>query len=185
MADDELFGADGTQPLPPPPVLPDPLGGLVTGELFSDTTVAATVAEQAPAAAAATPAEQARRRTVQATATRRPVRSAPGATTPTAIPVAESLPSRTRERRPARAITPVAVTPAPVRNTPAPNAATRTVSSGRTPAGVRPAPGTRAPGRRSAGAGCAMFLVIVIVLVTVFIVLGVVLGHGNTGFTGG
>jgi uncharacterized protein YneF (UPF0154 family) len=30
-----------------------------------------------------------------------------------------------------------------------------------------------------------MFVLIMIVLVVVFIVLGVVLGHGNTGFTGG
>ncbi|HKN99856.1 MAG TPA: hypothetical protein VJX10_22235, partial [Pseudonocardiaceae bacterium] len=130
MADDELFGADGTQPLPPPPLLPDPLGGLVTGALFSDTTAVVTAVEQAPAAQAATPVEQARRRTVQATATRRPARSAPGATTPTAIPVAESLPSRPKEsRRPTRATTPVAVNPAPVWNTPAPNRTTRTVST--------------------------------------------------------
>lgn len=31
VADDALFGPDGTQDPPPPPVLPDPLAGLVTG----------------------------------------------------------------------------------------------------------------------------------------------------------
>ncbi|WP_137813855.1 hypothetical protein [Gandjariella thermophila] len=31
MADDALFGPDGTQDPPPPPAFPDPLAGLVTG----------------------------------------------------------------------------------------------------------------------------------------------------------
>ncbi|HEY0807514.1 MAG TPA: hypothetical protein VGD84_20780, partial [Pseudonocardiaceae bacterium] len=38
VADDELFGPDGTQPPPAPPFLSDPLAGLVTGSLFADTT---------------------------------------------------------------------------------------------------------------------------------------------------
>lgn len=33
--DDALFGPDGTQPLAPSPVLPDPLAGLVTGETLA------------------------------------------------------------------------------------------------------------------------------------------------------
>jgi hypothetical protein len=191
VADYDLFGADGTQSLPPLPLLPDPLGGLVTGSLFSDTIVPLTTAEiPAAAAKAAAPVAQDRRRVVQSTGSRRTVSQQSGATTPTAIPVAESLPGGRREnRRPTvvRATTPIAVTP-PLRNTPARNTTPRNVSAGtqsaRTPAGVRPAPGIRTS-RRSAGAGCAMFLVIVIVLVTIFVVLGVVLGHGNTGLSGG
>ncbi|HEX5116607.1 MAG TPA: hypothetical protein VFW65_15530 [Pseudonocardiaceae bacterium] len=192
VADYDEFGADGTQPLPPPQLLPDPLGGLVTGSLFSDTIVPLTVAETPAAAAqAAAPATQARRRTVQATGSRRTVGPQPGATTPTAIPVAESLPGggrrENRRQTVVRATTPIAVTP-PLRNTPARNTTARNVSSGtrsaRTPASARPAPAIRTS-RRSAGAGCAMFLVIVIVLVTIFVVLGVVLGHGNTGLSGG
>jgi hypothetical protein len=192
VADDDLFGADGTQSLPPMPLLPDPLGGLVTGSLFSDTIVPLTTAETpaAVAAQAAAPAARDRRRVVQPTGSRRTAGQQPGATTPTAIPVAESLPGGRKEnRRPpvVRATTPIAVTQ-PLRNTPARNTTPRNVAAGtqsaRTPAGTRPAPGIRTS-RRSAGAGCAMFLVIVIVLVTIFVVLGVVLGHGNTGLSGG
>jgi len=43
VADDELFGPDGTQAPPAPPFLSDPLAGLVTGVLFSDTTSVADV----------------------------------------------------------------------------------------------------------------------------------------------
>jgi hypothetical protein len=35
LLDDALFGPDGTQPLAPWPVLPDPLAGLVTGETLA------------------------------------------------------------------------------------------------------------------------------------------------------
>ena len=39
LLDDALFGPDGTQALAPPPVLPDPLAGLVTGEMFTGAGV--------------------------------------------------------------------------------------------------------------------------------------------------
>jgi hypothetical protein len=188
MADDELFYRDGTEPLPAAPLLPDPLSGLLTGVSFSDTMAPAEAifAGEPERQAAAQPAAAIRRR-VQQAAPRRS--SAPGATTPTAIPVAESLPSRpTREAR--RPVT---------TNRPAQVPVTPAVRTQRTPP-VRPLP-TRQPirqptrqaprnipvptTRRRSGSGCGLFLIIVVLLLVAFVVLGVVLGHGAGGFGGG
>jgi hypothetical protein len=198
VADNELFGPDGTQSLDVPPLLSDPLGGLVTGFVFSDTTVAAPPPAQAAPLAAASPTQQARRRT--APVVRRPTgASAPGAMTPTATPVAASLPSRPKEIRRPTVARPIAmpVTP-PVTNAPRRNPVARNPPAGgmtwQPPPSSRQAPTgrqaptsayTRSPSRRRAGLGCSMFVLIMIVLVAVFVVLGVVLGHGSTGFTGG
>jgi hypothetical protein len=192
VADDELFGPDGTQALPPEPLLPDPLGGLVTGVAFSDNTAGPLPTVEWLATPFAAPAAAVRRRTTQAGA-RRPVNPVTGATTPTAIPVAQALPSRPAEaRRPTVANRPAAMPVAqPFRNSPARDTTARNVaarpatasarSAPSRPAVARPAPATR----RSGGAGCGVFLVIVIVLIAVFVVLGLVLGHGGGGLSGG
>ncbi len=187
MADDEMFGADGTQPLPASPPLPDPLGGLVTGYLFSDNTAGPLdpVAEQQ--SAQATAASAAVRRRTAAGAPRRS--SAPGAVTPDAIPVAEALPSRQREVRRPTAARPTAVPVAPTVNrrnvAPRPQSAPASTAraAGRDPAMSRPVPGMRQ--RRTAGAGCALFVIVIVLLILVFVVLGAVLGHGGSGFFGG
>lgn len=185
MADDEFFYRDGTEPLPATPLMPDPLSGLVTGVSFSDTMAPAEeiFAEVPEQQTAAQPVAAVRRR-VQQAAPRRS--SAPGAITPTAIPVAEALPSRpTREAR--RPVT---------TNRPAQVPVTPQVRTQRTPA-VRPLP-TRQPTRqapprnlpaptirRRSSSGCALFMIIVVLLLVAFVVLGVVLGHGVGGFGGG
>lgn len=176
MANDELFGADGTQPLPPAPPLGDPLSGLVTGYLFADDTAAPVLPAEEPVARARAQAEVARRRTA---APSRSVRSvAPGAVTPDAIPLAESLPSRPRQ---------VPRAPADVRRAqPVPSRPTVVQP-------VRQASVTRSPGvppaatgsRRTAGLGCAVFVIVAVLLVVLFVVLGAVYGHGNAGFFNG
>jgi hypothetical protein len=192
VADDELFGADGTQPLPASPALPDPLGGLVTGYLFSDNTAGPLVpiAEQQAAQVNAVAAEVRRRATAPVTGRRS---SAPGAVTPDAIAPAESLPSRQRETRRPTAPRPTANRATQVPVAPAVNrrpAATRPTApaasaqaAGRNPAMSRPAPGMQP--RRSGGGGCAVMVVVIVLVVVVFVVLGVVLGHGSSGFFGG
>lgn len=177
MADDDLFGPDGTQPLPAAPFLPDPLSGLVTGSVLRDTTVPVSrTAEPEEAPPEVRQAVEAVRRQLRQPAQRRS--SAPGATTPNAIPVAESLPSRPRQaRRPAATVRPteVPLTPAARRQPPP----ARTVSA----AGPLPRTAPVAPARR--GSGCGLFLVVVLLLLVAFVVLGVVLGHGPGGFGGG
>ena len=170
MADEALFGPDGTQPLPPDPVLPDPLGGLVTGFTFADL-VADTPIIVPPVVPVVTPAPAVRR---PAAGVKRPAtRSA--AAPPAPIPVAQGLPSRPRQvRQPQPATRPGLIPVAPgVRGRPVPN---------------RPAPPARVgiqPRRRS-GAGCSVFLFLVVLLLFGFIVLGIVFGHTAGGLgTGG
>ncbi|MFE2750389.1 hypothetical protein ACFXGA_00125 [Actinosynnema sp. NPDC059335] len=55
-ADPDRSGQDGTQAPPPPPVFPDPLAGLVTGERLYRPPGAAAPVEPPPAAAARQPA---------------------------------------------------------------------------------------------------------------------------------
>ncbi len=167
MTDEALFGADGTQALPPDPVLPDPLGGLVTGFAFSDVTPDETVVETPPVPGV-TASTQARRR--PAGGVKRPAaRPATVAAQPALIPVAQSLPSRPRQIRQAPVARPTAI---PV------TSAVRGRQSVRgqpTPATLAARAGT-VPGRRS-GVGCSVFLFLVVLLVIGFIVLGIVFGH--------
>jgi hypothetical protein len=187
MANDELFGPDGTQPLPADQPWPDPLGGLVTGSAYTDPgdtpyLTPLWVAQAAPKAAAARrrPPAAARRPTAPGVATSGALTL--GAVTPAATPVAAALPSMSRqERRPSVArTTPVPVVP-PTRNlqarpVPAARAGQRATAAPRSPAS--------SPVNRRSGAGCSVFLLVIVVLVIAFVVLGVVLGHSD-GTTGG
>lgn len=180
VANDELFGPDGTQPLPADRPWPDPLGGLVTGSAYTDPgdtpyLTAPWVAQAAPEAAV--------RRRQPTVAVRRPTGAgAPGAATPVATPVAAALPFPSRQqRRPSVARpTPMPVVP------PARSPQARTVPAGgvqrRAPAA--PQLPARLPVNRRSGAGCSIFLLVIVVLVIAFVVLGVVLGHSD-GTTGG
>lgn len=166
VADDALFGQDGTQPPPPPPLLGDALAGLVTGYLFSDTTIAAP--DETHWKQEALPPARAEVRRARPVA-RRPVTPPPsGSVTPAQFAVAAPLPSRPpAEKRPTVPRT------APVRPAPAAGANRRQTI------------GSQAPAKRSGGAGCAILLIAVLVIVGVFVVLGVLLGHGDAGLTGG
>lgn len=177
MADEGFFGLDGTQPLPPDPLLPDPLGGLVTGFTFTDLDGEIGVTETTIAPPAAPRPAEVRRR--PAAGAKRPVaRPTAAAAPPAAIPVAASLPSRPRQQRQPTAMRPTAV---PV-----------TGSAGRRPVLPRQdSPGRLAQQqqlqqrRRSGGAGCSVFLFIVVIVVVGFVVLGIVLGQGGSGLGGG
>jgi hypothetical protein len=174
------FGPDGTQPLPPDPVLPDPLGGLVTGSVFADPLVAVVPLIEVRPVPAPT-AAQAHRSNHGVRRQTTTVPSLAPAAPPPAIPVAQSLPDRPRRvSRPSVATpTQVAVAPAVRRTRNQPPRWTATPSR---PAPSRPAP--RATRRRS-GAGCAVFLIIVVLVVAAFVVLGVVTGNGGGFGSGG
>jgi hypothetical protein len=187
VADDELFGPDGTQPSPAPPFLSDPLAGLVTGALFADTTAGPEFEVAGPylnTNAATSPARRPRARTTPARATQgRPLQAA---TSPDAIPVAAPLSARSATQHavrpnptaPAR-ITPIR--PAPPRVAPATWQPPRTARPG-TPGRPAPAPASARRTRRRAGAGCSFFLVLIVIVVIAFVVLGIVLGRGTGGF---
>lgn len=171
MADEGLFGLDGTQPLPADPLLPDPLGGLVTGSTFTYVDSQDYVPQPPVPLVAPPPPVQARRRPT-AGVKRPAARSAPPAAPPAAIPVAQSLPIRQRTPRQTSATRPAVVPVArPGTNRPA-----------APPRPYRPIQETRR--RRSGGAGCSMFLLIVVILVFGFIILGLFLGHNGSGFGG-
>lgn len=155
----EFFGLDGTQPLPTPPVLPDPLSGLVTGSTFTDPVDILGPVTAPPPPPPVTAAAGQRRRTSATTARTR----TSGATTPTAIPVAASLPTRP-VRRP--------TTPPATRTTPVPPVRAGSGRSTTTP-------------RRSGGIGCGVIVLILVLIVIVFIVLGALTHTGGGGFTGG
>jgi hypothetical protein len=204
VADDELFGQDGTQPPPAPPFLSDPLSGLVTGQLFSDTTAVADVSAKY-SDFVYTPAARFRgRRPAAPTRTTGPLQAA-GA--PAAIPVAEGLPARSgmQDRRPPAARgTPAPIPPArvapvtPVRPAPSRTPPTGWPSARTQPTGVSARPATGRPGttgrpaqaqpyrrQRRAGAGCSIFLLLIVIMVVAFVVLGILLGHGGSGGFGG
>ena len=195
MADGEWY-LDGTQSPPPPPFAPDPLAGLVTGELFADPaatpdvvtadvepgTITTSTAPRRLYGRPARPGRGAGRPLAQ------PLRPA---TAPAAIPVAEPLSARSGvqpNRPPAAPAAQIGSTPrriapaAPARVAPVNWQPSRPVP--RTPPARRGAQGRpvasqyRAPARR-AGAGCSIFLVIIVIVVIAFIVLGIVLGHGS------
>ena len=185
MADDELFGPDGTQPPPAPPFLSDPLAGLVTGALFADTTAGPEFEVAGPylsTTAATSPARRPRARATPARATQG--RSLQAATSPDAIPVAAPLSARSATQHavrpnptaPAR-ITPIR--PAPPRVAPATWQPPRSARPGTRPA---PAPASARRTRRRAGAGCSFFLVLIVIVIVAFVVLGIVLGKGTGGF---
>jgi hypothetical protein len=167
VADDALFGQDGTQPPPPPPLLGDALAGLVTGYLFSDTTIAAP--DETHWKQEALPPARVEVRRARPVAARRVAVTPPsGSVTPAQFAVAAPLPSRLpAEKRPTVPRT------TPVK--PAPPAR----------ANQRKTIGSQAPTKRSGGAGCAIFLIMVLVIIGVFVVLGVLLGHGDAGLSGG
>jgi hypothetical protein len=169
VADEGFFGLDGTQPLPPDPLLPDPLGGLVTGFTFADLE-GEVGAVQPPFVPVVIAPAQVRRR--PAAGPKRPATRPPAAAAapPAAIPVAASLPIRQRQPRQTSAARPTAIPVA------------RPGYPARPDRAVRQTPKRRSGG----GAGCSIFLLIVVILVFGFVVLGIVLGHGNGGFgTGG
>lgn len=191
MADGEWY-FDGTQLPPAPPFVPDPLAGLVTGELFTDPAAIPEVAA-ADAGPGTTTASKAPQRLYARSGrpTERPqARPLRPATAPAAIPVAAPLSARSgvqSNRPPAAPTAQIGSTPrriapaAPARVAPVNWQSNRPVQ--RTPparrgAQGRPAAGQyRAPARR-AGAGCSIFLVIIVIVVIAFVVLGIVLGHG-------
>ncbi|HVV24544.1 MAG TPA: hypothetical protein VHF06_34260 [Pseudonocardiaceae bacterium] len=175
MADEALFAGDGTQPLPADPVLPDPLAGLVTGAVFADPVTDFTVTGS-PERTTVTPATQARRRPT--TGVKRPARPAATAAPPAAIPVAESLPARPRQAKQAPAGRPAAI---PVTPGSGSRPTVRTTPVNRAPRST-PTPQQRTRSRQRTGsAGCSLFALIVLIIVIGFVVLGVVLGHGDGG----
>lgn len=176
---DELFGLDGTQPLPPQPLLPDPLGGLVTGAAFTDpvTILGPTTVPPPPPV---TPVSTSYRRTTSAS--RRATVKAPGARAPSAIPVAEALPSRPVQRP----VAPPASRPAVVPLAPGVRAGQLRQPSSFNVAAPTQRQSTTSRRRGGGGAGCAIFVLIVIVVVGLFILLGVLgQGPGAGGFGGG
>jgi hypothetical protein len=198
VADDELFGPDGTQPPPAPPFLPDPLAGLVTGMLFSDTTSVADVVPTFIVDPVAPSATRARRRTAAGPA-RTTAQPLTAATSPAASAVAAPLsakPGIERSRPPATRATQIGsqpttyapARPAPPRTSPAGWQDTRPPPARRgTPGRPVPPPARQAPVRRQrrAGAGCSLVLVVFVLLVIAFVVLGFVVGHGTgSGFGG-
>lgn len=66
MADDAWFGQDGTQDPPPPPLAPDPLAGLVTGQMFGGFDQNVTATPKVVPAAPPKPDERAIRQAVDA-----------------------------------------------------------------------------------------------------------------------
>jgi hypothetical protein len=197
VADDELFGPDGTQAPPAPPFLSDPLAGLVTGVLFSDTTAVADVVPTFVVDPVAPSATRARRRTAAAPA-RSGAQPLTAATAPAASAVAAPLsakPGIQQSRPPANRATQIGsqpttyapARPAPPRTSPANWQNTRPPPALRgTPGRPVPPPARQAPvRRRRAGAGCSLILVVFVVLVIAFVVLGVLVGHGTgSGFGG-
>jgi hypothetical protein len=199
VADDELFGPDGTQAPPVTPFLADPLAGLVTGSVFADTTAGPEFETVGPDVAAATATSPARRPGVRTPPPRtikgRPqARTLQPATSPDAIPVAAPLSARAgipQSRPPAARATPMGATPTrvtPIRPAPprvAPAGWQPTPRTPRTPPAGRGTPdlGPRrtAASRRSTGAGCSFLLVLIVVMVIAFVILGIALGHGGTG----
>jgi hypothetical protein len=112
VLDDALFGPDGTQPPTPPPALPDPLAGLVTGsQPLPAPPVPPLWIATATAAAPAAPTPRGR-------ATRRatpPARSS--AVVPAAYPNAAPISSGFTGSQPVRPTTAGYRPPAPVRST--------------------------------------------------------------------
>lgn len=192
MADEEWY-LDGTQSPPPPPFAPDPLAGLVTGSMFADPVTAPEVlAAQAQTSNATT--QSAPRKLYSRSgrpAERQQAKPLRPASAPAAIPVAAPLSARpgVQSRPPATPTaqigsTPSRIAPAPARVTPVNWQPSRPVP--RTPPARRGTPGRPVPSRtpaRRAGAGCSIFLLVIVILVIAFVVLGIALGHG-TG-TGG
>lgn len=193
MADDELFGLDGTQAPPPPPFQSDPLAGLVTGSLYANPEVIPEL-EFIPGVTTATTSSSyrrgVRRPTQPRSTTARPLQAA---TSPDAIPVAAPLsakPGIQQSRPPATRATqmgsmPARIAPAPARVAPAgwqqPRTAPRPPPARRgTPGRPAPIPARSVPARRRAGGGgCSLFLLLIVIMVIAFVVLGIVLGHGT------
>jgi hypothetical protein len=194
VADDELFGPDGTQEPPSPPFFADPLSGLVTGSLFSDTTSVADVSALYPDYVYTPAAARLRRRAPAAP----PRQTGPlqAAGTPAAIPVAAPLAKSFPRRPPAARGTPAVTAPAriaPVRPIPTQTGwPTRQAGAALTGRAARTERAAAASGRtqstakrdRRASAGCSIFLVLIVILVVVFVVLGIVLGHSTGGTSG-
>lgn len=172
MADEELLGLDGTQSLPTPPLLPDPLGGLVTGSVFTDPVAILGPAMVVPPPPVTPYQEQVRRTT---SAPRRTTARTPGASTPDAIPVAAAL----RSRQVQRPVTRPAQQPGMIAPTRGGTRQSRQTQPRQTPQTPQLPRSTAT--RRSGGAGCSVFLVIFFLLVVFFIVLGIVSGHGASG----
>jgi len=197
VADDELFGPDGTQAPPAAPFLSDPLAGLVTGVLFSDTTSVADVVPTFVVDPVTPSATRARRRAAPAP-TRTGAQPLTAATSPAASAVAAPLSSKPgiqQSRPPATRATQIGsqpttyapARPAPPRTSPANWQTTRPPPARRgTPGRPVPPPVRQAPvRRRRANSGCSLILVVFVVLVIAFVVLGILVGHGTgSGFGG-
>jgi hypothetical protein len=194
VADDELFGPDGTQEPPSPPFFSDPLSGLVTGELFSDTTSVADVSALYPDYVYTPAAARLRRRNPVAPTRQTGPLQAAG--TPAAIPVAAPLAKSFPRRPPAARGTPAVTAPArfaPVRPIPPETGwPSRPAGAALTGRAARTDRAAAASGRdpsttkrdRRASAGCSIFLVLIVILVVGFVVLGIMLGHGSAGTSG-
>lgn len=198
MADDELFGPDGTQAPPAPPFLSDPLAGLVTGMLFSDTTAVADVVPTFVVDPVIPSVTRLRRRVAPGPA-RTSGQPLTAATSPAASAVAAPLsakPGIQQSRPPATRATQIGsqpttyapARPAPPRTSPATWQDTRPPPARRgTPGRPVPPPARQAPvlRQRRAGAGCSLILVVFVVLVVAFVVLGILVGRGTGGGFGG
>jgi len=193
VADDELFGPDGTQPPPAPPFLSDPLAGLVTGSLFADTTAGPESEVAGPYLSTTAATSSARR--PQGSRHARTCHPGPAACRRPRHRTRSRWPHRCRPARPANTrsapnpsaparITPIR--PAPPRVAPAtwqpPRSAPRTPPARPGTRGrPAPAPASTVRPRRRAGGGCSFLLVLIVVMVIAFVVLGILLGHGTGG----
>lgn len=153
LLNDALFGPDGTQPLAPMPVLPDPLAGLVTGEIvaggagggfggFAEWDRQSVVASSPPAPPAAQPMPAAVSAILaedRLRARRRPVAPARPRTSPAVQPTFASTPNP---------VTPYSFSPAPM----APRPSTPT------------APATATPRQRRGGRGWLGIIVVIVVI---------------------
>src|SRR6266700_1725395 len=100
MADDELFGLDGTQSPPPPPLEIDPLAGLLTGSVFADRTSEPESAVAGPGPGTVAPAAAARRLRPRTAPTRvTPARPAPPRVSPAGWQPPRSMPRPPPARR--------------------------------------------------------------------------------------
>jgi hypothetical protein len=191
MAEDPLFGPDGTQDPPPLPFLPDPVGGLVTGailegaqsdsaqfdRMFIDdllTRVDPVPPVTGPPPTVALPGP--RRSTRPRRATQPPrtvtraaevVRVPEPARTPAAIAPAISTPRRSTGR------------PAVIRPS-GPAAANRPNRQGRRPGGAAIQPGRRAP-----ALGCLLVFLLFLVVFGTVIVLAILKAPVGPGSGGG
>ena len=201
MTIDELFGPDGTEPLPPLPVLADPLAGLVTGEFLAADVLAADAAWTPTVIPVTQRTTTPRRRRVAPPKPKAstenwsyaPPEFAPApfggvrGTARTPAPIAMAT-ATARTPRPVRAATATGVTPAAIRPGRAPAKPASAVArpapgSGRKPGVRTPVRGgdstvrggaARTVRKRRSGGGIVTTIIVIIVLVLIYFGSGIV-----------